>query len=775
MERNGFAKEEVLFVRMVRKYLPYWPWFVASTIFFLFVGFLYLRYTAPMYEATASLIIKDEKKGNEDAKFLESLNLVASKKIIENEIEVLKSRRVIDSVIKRLHLYAPVYFKGKIHDISAYQVSPVYIEASDMESLIATDLEFSFSVDKLKNQIHLSDGSAFPIGTWIKMSFGEVRFMPTGNSNTSEKKIFFFRIADKKKIADQLLDRLKVTAANKLSSVIELKYRDVLPALSEDILNGIMSSYNSILLSEKDILAKNTLSFIDSRLSVVSNDLDQIEKKMEKFKGNRGAVDIGTQGQLFLQNVSANDQRLTELSMQLSVIDQIQEQLRSENNIALLPASLGLNDPALTQLMTSLNNYQLDKEKLRKTVAENNPMLVAISDQIEDTRNRIAENLKTYRKSIEAGKVNIIRTNESYNGLLQTIPEKEMEILGISRDQSIKNGIYSFLLQKKEESELMHASKIAESRLVNYAQASDDPVTPNKLVLLSCCLLAIFSFPVGIVSAREALNPSVLFRQEIETFLSFPVIGEVTHNRKADTFVVEEGKRSYAAEEFRKIRYSIKHLSDKDSLKRILVTSSISGEGKSFIAANLAISFSLSGKKVLLIDFDLHNSSLAGKFGLDNMPGITDYLLGHVQANAIPYAVNDFPGLSFIGPGLIHQNPSELLEESKVRKFLESFTHIFDLIIIDAPPAALVTDAYLLSAMCDKTLYVIRHGYTPKSLLKRFSQINSATPLKNPFAIYNGVKSRGYLKNEYGYGYGYVYGDAYQRHIRGGRGMKIAG
>ncbi len=441
MEKKGFANDETLFKKMLQKYLPYWPWFLISAFFFPAVGFVYLRYATPMYEATASLIIKDEKKGSEESKFLESLNIVASKKIIENEIEVLQSRRVADSVVKRLHLYAPVYVKGQLHDVSAYDISPIRIEALNPDSLSGVEKSYYFTLDTQNNIIHLSDGSSFPIGEEVNTSFGKFRFNPTRFYHHKQDQPLFFKVLDKKEVANDLLERLKVTAANKLSSVIELKYRDVLPSLSEDILDNIISSYNAILMNEKNALAQNTMAFIETRLSAVSDDLDQIEQKMQYYKGNSDAVDIGTQGQLFLQNVSINDQRLTDLSMQLSVIDQIADQLNNGNTIALLPSSLGLNDPALSQLMSSLNNYQLEREKLRKTVAENNPIFIAVTDQIDETKKRIAENLQTYRKSIEAGRSNILETNRSYNHLLNNIPQKEKELLDISRDQSIKSGI----------------------------------------------------------------------------------------------------------------------------------------------------------------------------------------------------------------------------------------------------------------------------------------------------------------------------------------------
>lgn len=773
MKKDRIDRES-LFMAMVRNYLPYWPWFLVSALVFSGLAIAYMRYAKPLYQATASLIIKDEKKGNEDSKLMESLNLVASKKIIENEVEVLKSRRVIDSVVKRLMLYAPVYREGEVKDISAYNTSPVKILFEQIDSIPGIDHKVYFTIFPDKNILRIENGRAYPLDQWVKTPWGVAKFLSTGNFSKDSNERYYFRLVKKEDATEQIVKRLKVTATNKLSSVIDMKYKDELPELSEDILNQIILAYNGILLDEKNSLAKNTLSFIESRLAIVGADMDLIEKKIQQYKGASGAVDIGTQGQLFLQHVSNNDQRVTELNMQLSVIDQLESQLASESNIAILPGSLGLTDPALSQLMGSLNTYQSEKERLQKTVAENNPILVSVNDQISAIKSRISENLKTYKKSIEAGRNNIAAASKMYNGMLQSIPQQEKVLLEISRDKAIKTGIYSFLLQKREESELLHASKISESRLVNYAQASPDPVSPNPFFVIGAWFFAVFGLPMAVVGAREAMGSTVLYRQEIEQHVSYPVLGELAHNKNAKAIVIEKGVRSLPAEEFRKLRYSLRHMGGDKPPTKILITSSISGEGKSFVAANLAISYSLTGKKVVLVDFDLHNSSLGDVFSEKERIGVTDYLSGDAAIDDILTPVAAYPDLVFINAGLGHPNPSELIEGQKIERMFESLESQFDIIVVDAAPVVLISDAHILSSYCDTTLYVIRHGYTPKSFLKRFDILNTATPLKNTHMVFNGIKPRGYLKSIYGYGYGYVYGNNGPKNITG-KALRIAG
>jgi tyrosine-protein kinase Etk/Wzc len=343
--------------------------------------------------------------------------------------------------------------------------------------------------------------------------------------------------------------------------------------------------------------------------------------------------------------------------------------------------------------------------------------------------------------------------------MLNYIPQKEKQLLEISRDQNIKNGIYSFLLQKREESQLSYANNISDSKVVNYALAGRTPVSPKKTFIYLAALLIGLLAPVVLVGAREMLNNKILYRKEIEALTGIPVIGEIVFNKSKDSVVIEPGKRTFIAEEFRKIRVSLLFLGIDSYHKKILVTSSIPGEGKSFVSANLAISLAMTGKKVALVDMDLHNPSLGKMFNVTTEEiGVSDYLLGEKEAADIIRSVPNHENLSFISSGGIHPTPSELLENGQVQKLISYLEENFDVVVMDTAPVVMVTDAYHLSSLADATLYVVRHKYTPKMLVKRIDENNKINTLKNPAIIFNGVKTRGFMKNNYGYGYDYVYG-----------------
>ena len=765
MEKNNrklpAQKEESLFVKMMNKYLAYWPIFLLFLVFSSGLAYVYILYASPKYEATASLIIKDEKKGNDDSKLMESLNMINAKKIIENEIEVLQSRPLIDNVVNKLHLYAPVFQETKFNSLSAYQEAPLTIESFNPGLVKKVKEKLYLKYNSLNGIVFINNQPIGPINEWLTTTYGKFKFSPNEKYNISNNQYpYYFNLLEVKEAAENLLGNLKVTASNKLSSVINLSYKDYKTNLAEDVLNELIIAYNNEAITEKNALAKKTLSLIEERLNIVGGDLSAIEQKIQQYKAGSEAVDISTQGQLFLQNVSANDQKLSDVNMQLSVINQLENHIQTNNsNVGISPSTLGVSDPTLSQLLNSLNIAELEREKLKKTVAENNPLLVSVTDQINKIKPNIIDNIQSQRNNLEANKKYLAATNSRYSNMLHSIPVKERQLLEISRDQNIKSGIYSFLLQKREESELSYASNLSDTRVVNYAQSSNSPVSPNKLIILAAIIIATFGLPIALVNTMETFSPTILYRNEIEALTSIPIIGELGYNKSKKQLLIEAGKRSFIAEEFRKIRFSLQYLGIDSTHNKILLTSSISGEGKSFISANLAISFSLTGKKVALVDLDLHNASLGKIFAKNKEPGVCDYLMGNKRLEEIINPVLKYDNLFFISSGGIQQDPSELLENGMIEEMISLLGKRFDVLIIDTAPIVLVTDAHVLSACCNTTLYVVRHKFTPKILLKRFDDNNEVNPLTNPAIIFNGVKKRGYLSNNSGYGYGYTYGD----------------
>jgi capsular exopolysaccharide synthesis family protein len=342
--------------------------------------------------------------------------------------------------------------------------------------------------------------------------------------------------------------------------------------------------------------------------------------------------------------------------------------------------------------------------------------------------------------------------------MLHSIPQKERELIDISREQSIKSNLYAFLLQKKEESDLAHASNISDTRIIDNAQASFYPVSPKKSIVYAIALALAFGLPISLLSFKELFNRKILYRKEIEKLTNAPIIGEIVHDKTREAIVIQEGKRTFIAEQFRRLRASLGYLGGKAGKKKILVTSSLPKEGKSFVSLNLALSLALTNKRVVLLELDLSNPSLSSKLNVQYEKGASNFLSGNLEPEDTIKRTSVHKNLFFVPAGTLPENPSELLLTEKLKDLLNYLEDLFDVIIIDSAPASLLSDAYVLSPMCDTTLYVVKHGFTPKSYLERLDEDNnSENQLTNMKIVFNGIRSRGFLKHGYGYGYGYGY------------------
>lgn len=767
MQRRKYIdqeEQENVTQKVVNKYIPYWPIYILAIILGVGVAYVYLKFQNPVYEASATLIIKDEKKGNEESKLMEFQDPISAKKIVENEVEIIQSRRLMKDVVEKLGLYAPITEKGDYTNTSAYVTFPLVITSPNPDSIIGTvrDEKIPISYDSSKNEVILYGTERHRLNEVVKTKNGKLIFQLNKNFQKPEKSSneFYYTITSPAGLANGLLGALKAEPASKLSSIINLTFRDEVPKRAEDILDQLINSYRQFEINEKDDLAKNTLTFVQNRLDFIAKDLDSIQKKAQEYRSGRGAVDLSAQGQQYLQNVSINDQKLSEVNTQISVLNQVENFVKNPTNKdGIVPSTLGVSDPMLSQLMDKLYASELEYSKLQTTVGANNPKLLSLRDQIEKIRPNILQNIQSQQQSLRAIKQNIANTNNQYNSILKAVPQKERELLDITREEQIKTNIYSFLLQKKEESEIAYASTVVNNKVVDFAHASPYPVSPKKMLITAILVMVFLGLSFGIITVKESFTGKILYRDEVESRTSIPIIGEIAFDKSKSNIVIEKGRRSFVAEEFRKLRISLSFLGIDNNHKKILVTSSISGEGKSFIATNLAISLALTGKKVVLVDMDLNNPTINKMLELGRGIGVTEYLKEENNAEDIIKHVPFHENLFFISAGSLPENPSELLSNDRAKALLDYLNSAFDFVIIDTSPMALVTDGYLLTGLCDATLYVVRHKYTPKILIKRLDRNNHINPIYNPAIIFNGVKSRGFFKNNYGYGYDYVYGN----------------
>ncbi len=759
------AGNDKFFQQLAVKYLPYWPLFLILIALFVSLAYFYIQYAPPVYESTASILIKDKNRGQEDSKMEELLNIFGEKKIVENELEVLRSNEVINQIVISMRLYAPVDRKSGWITRSGFLTSPVVPELADPKSIKETEnIPFTYAQDQ--NNVKI-ENTVFPLDKWTKSDWGMLRFVKNPNYKVpaevgagKDDGKYSFSLYKLSNIVDAVTTSLKTVPTSKQSSVINISYKDEVPARGESVIMSVVNTYNNNAVQRKSEFATSTQKFIEDRLKNVKYDLDSIESSIQKYRNRTGIVDISEQSKLYLQNISQSDQQKNQMKTQLAAIDEVQKYLEAKNGSgSVVPSTFNITDPTLTQLITKLQTAQTEYTKLKQTTGENNPMVSSVQNEITKTKSEIQETIKSQRNNIQASMATVNETANSYSSMANSIPQKERELVEVSRQRNIKADIYAFLLQKREEAASYSVSSIQpDSYMVDNPTTGVNPVSPKKYLILLFAFIAPFGVGAAIISGRSALNNKVLFRSEIENMSDFPVIGEIIQGKFENSIVTASKERSFIVEQFRHLRSSLINITKPaGTIKQLVVTSSIEGEGKSFVAVNLANSIARTNKKVILLEMDLHQPSICEMMGIERGIGITDYLSGKVSVEEILLQTQINPDLYFVSAGNLDEQASELLLNGKLEILLNYLNTQADMLIIDMPPVNPISDLYVVAPLCDYVLYIIRHGKAPKNTLKVLDENMDSHNIKKVALVFNGIKRRGTGKYSYGYGYGYGY------------------
>ena len=760
-------KKDNLFRYIIQTFFPFWPLFLILITVFILAGWGYLQYATPVYEASASIIIKDEKKGVDDSRMMESMNAFDSKKIVENEIEVLQSRDLMYAVVDALELYAPIYEDNGIKSNSAYTSSPIKVVVKEPKKIRISDEKpelFSFRFDPKKEEVLIS-GQKYPLNQWVKFSDGQtIMFLTNDKKNRKSTKPLYFNLLNPKVVTEGLVEELDVNVTNKLSSVVNLVIKDPVPERAEDILNQLIQEYNQKIIQDRKELALNTLAFIENRIENVEKDLYEIDNKIEEYRSDKGVINLSEQGRLYLQDVGENDKQITELELQLAVLNNVENYVISKGSTGgIVPSTLGINDPILSQLIERLYNLEVEYEKLERTTATNNPILTSISNQIVKIRPSILENVNSQRQNLQSRLNNLNSNNRRFNSTLSNLPGKERTLLEINRRKTIKDNLFSYLLQKREETALTNIPANENNAVVNKAEASIDPVSPKPLFTYLIAFSLALVGGIGFVKGKEILSNKILFRSEIEEYTQKPIIAEIFDIKLPNSKAFVKPTDFILIEQLRHLGARLGLYRRDVTQRRILITSGISGEGKSFVSSNLAYSLAQTGKKVVLVDMDFRKPFASELFDLTSSKGIVGYLKNEAVYNEIihPSLVN--PNLFIVSTGAKGDDYSEILLNGKLESLMEYLSEDFDYVIIDSAPINVLAEVNLLAEFSDKTLYVIRHGYTSKESVKRLDDSAILQSLKDVSIVFNGLKSRGMVQTDYGYGYNLKHMMAYAK------------
>lgn len=752
-----------LFSILANKFVPFWPLFLGLFFLGLVTAWMYLFLSTPTYSISAALIVNDEKKGVDDSKIMESINVFTSKKIVENEVEVLHSKELINEVVNELGLYTQVYENRFLKDRAVYDMSPIHISLKNpYDSRYYQDSdEMSFTFDDAKNQVKI-DTKSYPIDEWAENPLGgdAIKFTknPHYRASPDKEKSYYFTFTHPKLVAASIYNRLYVGSSSKLSTVVRMSYEDANVKRGEDIINQLINSYIQQSSRERDTLAANTLAFVDNRMEQVGSKLNEVEKELEAYKSSEGVVNISKQGNLYLDNVGIYDRRIGDIELQLSVLQKVENYVVSKKKKSgIVPSTLGISDHILQQLLDRLYNAEIEYEELRKTTGENNPILVALKTKINQIRPSILENVKSQKANLRASLATLNSSSGKYNSALQILPEQERKLVEITRKKKNISELYDFLAQKREETALSYAPTQGDARIIETAEGSLRPVSPKKSVVYAIALFLSLALGILIVSGKELISSRILYRSELEQYSKVPVLGELAFLDKENSdLLVNKHKDVFILDQFRHLISSLGIYQRSTKIKTLMVTSSVAGEGKSYVSANLGQTIAFSGKKVALLDMDLRNASLSTMFNLENKLGISDFLSGKTTLNNITHK-SDCAELHILPCGEKTTASSELLASRKLEELFDSLLASFDYIVLDTPPISMVSDAAIISDFSDKTLLVVRHDFTPKNTAKRIDETISSKNLKDCHIVFNGVKQRGIVTENYGYGHGYGY------------------
>ncbi|MCB0708077.1 MAG: hypothetical protein KDC15_01575, partial [Chitinophagaceae bacterium] len=667
MSEEQFFKdrpETNIFILVLQKYLPFWPLFLIFTIISLSISWLYLRSQTRIYQASAKVLLKDPQKGGGDTKVLDALNIFSEKKIVENEIIVLRSSSIMQEVVRRLNIYNTVYNEGNVRVEELYKEnSPVSFIALNKDSINGGG-KYYFSVNWDKKSININNQDV-PFNAVFNIAGTLYKVVPNEQYNKFVTgKNFYVVFNTVPGAAGSIIGALSASATSYSSTVIDVKIQTPVPAKGADILNALFDAYNADAIEDKNQIATKTMQFIDDRLLLVTGQLDSVEKNVQDFKTRESVYDLGTQASMYLSSVNELDKRNSETGLQLDILNDIEKYVNAKGRKpGTVPAQQLLTDPTLASLLNKLYEAEFNLDKVSAVNGEKSDAVILATDEVARIKKDIRENLNNIRNDLKTEVSNVNARISKNNGLLNSIPKKERALLDISRQQAIKNNIYTFLLQKKEETALSSAGTTPDLRVLEKGGGGGliRPIAKNYYMV---------GFMIGLLAAafylllKEHFNRKILFRSEVENKTGVPVIAELIQAKQVDNIAISEGKRTVIAEQFRSLRTNLAYMGLNEQDKVLLVTSSISGEGKSFISLNLALSITLTGKRVALMELDLRKPKISKYLNVKRDPGISSYLINKAGVDEISKETK-YPNLFVISAGPIPPNPTELIGSPK--------------------------------------------------------------------------------------------------------------
>lgn len=760
------------------KYLIHWKWFALGIGACLLLAFLYLRYTIPQYKASTTILVKDEKKGG----MLSELSAFADmglgggmKNNVDNEIEILKSRTLVESTVKKLNLNISILAKGKFVDRDIYKDAPIEVTlVSPMnqfyenkmnlmyKELTPDTFELKNNLINDKSKITLNSNNKFRYGQLITTQYGQMiinKAKGIGTPFEDNNKEITIVISPLEDVANSFRGRVTVTPVSKTSSVVEISVTDPVVAKAEDFLDNLIEIYNNDAAADKNFISENTSKFIADRLTLITQELDGVEQDVESFKKANQLTDIESEAKLFIEGSNEYDKKGVETEIQLNVVSSMLDFMKKSSNADLLPSNLIAGEGDASGLISSYNQLVLDRNRILKSATAENPSVVKMDQQIASLKSTVGASLQRLKSTLTIQKRDLANNEGILNAKIGKIPVQERQFRVIARQQKVKEELYLYLLQKREETAISLSATEPNARVIDTAKAGKMAISPKKNIIYLGALLLGMLIPFGIIYTDDLLDTKIKSRMDLDGKTLIPFIGDVPTSDSPSEIIKSESRTS-SAEALRIIRTNLEFMlskAEEGHAKTIFLTSTFPKEGKTFVSANLAATFALSGKKVLLIGMDIRNPRLDEYFTLPER-GFTNYLSSKdLKLEDLIVKQDGFEDFHILPAGIIPPNPAELLMSKKVDLLFNELKAQYDYIIVDTAPVSLVTDTLLIAKHADCFIYVARANFLEKRMLNIPNTLYKEQKLPNLCLLLNDTDSTK------GYGYGYGYGAKVQK------------
>lgn len=774
------SEEQVNIQELLFRYLIHWPWFVVSIIICIACAWGYLRLTTPIYNISATVLIKDEKKGGgaSMSSDLEKMGLegfVSSSSNVDNEIEVLRSKSLAREVVNNLGLFVTYMDEDEFPSKELYHTSPVLVSLTHQEAdklpgrmeinmilqptgalgvqITVGEKEYRKQFDKLP--------AVFPTdeGTVAFFANNDTLSAVCPENITKERHITAF-INRPFSVLKEYVNSLSIAPTSKTTSVVVISLENTNTRRGRDYINKLLEMYNINANNDKNEVAQKTAEFIDERIGIISKELGSTEQDLENFKRSAGITDLSSEAQIALTGNAEYEKKRVENQTQINLVMDLQRYMKG-NEYEVLPSNIGLQDAASAGAIDRYNQMLVERKRLLRTSTENNPTIINLDTSIRAMRTNVQATLDATLKGLQITKEDLAREASRYSRRINDAPTQERQFVSIARQQEIKSGLYLMLLQKREENAITLAATANNAKIIDEALADDNPISPKKTIVYLAALVLDVGLPVGVIYLIGLTKFKIEGRADVEKLTSLPVVGDIPlADEKTGSIAVFENQNNLMSETFRNVRTNLQFMLE-NGKNVILVTSTISGEGKSFISANLAISLSLLGKKVVIVGLDIRKPGLNKVFNIPKKEhGITQYLT-NTTANLMDFVQpSDINKNLFILPGgTVPPNPTELLARGGLEKAIETLKANFDYVILDTAPVGMVTDTLLIGRVADLSVYVCRADYTHKAEFTLINELAENNKLPNLCIAVNGLDLN---SRKYGYYYGYgKYGKYY--------------